>query len=328
MKKIPTLGILIVSALVLSFGLGAAYGATKFPEKPITLIVHSGAGGGSDIFARVLAAGNDKEKFFPVPVVVENKPGGSGAVAFAYVAGKKKDPYFMLTTVASFLTTPLMGRTPLSYKDFTPLASFAFDENVLVVNANSKFKSISDIVAEAKANPQKLTVTGSQAGAIESVCTYQFEKAAGIKLNYVSAGGGGSEPILQVLGGHIDMTVANPGEALEMQKAGKLRILAVFSEKRLALAPEIPTFKDLGFNVTGAANNRGISAPGGIPEEARKALEEGLFKYTKTEPWKKYVKDNMLTEAWMDSATYTKWLGEQNARYEAIYKEMGVLKKK
>ncbi len=328
MKKISPWSILIMLALLLSLGMGAAYGATKFPEKPITLIVHSGAGGGSDIFARVLAAANDKEKFFPEPIVVENKPGGSGAVAFAYVAGKKKDPYFILTSVASFLTTPLIGQSPLSYKDFTPIANFAFDENVLVVNANSKYKSVQDIVTEAKANPQKLTVTGSQAGAIESVCTYQFEKAAGIKLNYISGGGGGSEPIVQVLGGHIDMTVANPGEALELQRANKLRILAVFSEKRLALAPEIPTFKDLGYNVTGAANNRGISAPGGIPEDARKVLEAGLFKYSKSGPWKKYVTDNMLTEAWMDSATYSRWLGEQNARYEATYREMGVLKKK
>ena len=328
MKKISKWSILIMSVLLLSLGMDTAYGAAQFPEKPITLIVHSGAGGGSDIFARVLAAANDQVKFFPQPVVVENKPGGSGAVAFAYVAGKKKDPYYILTSVASFLTTPLMGKSPLSYKDFTPIANFGFDENVLVVNANSKFKSIKDIVAEAKANPQKLTVTGSQAGAIESVCTYQFEKAAGIKLNYVSAGGGGSEPILQVLGGHIDMTVANPGEALELQRAGKLRILAVFSVKRLALAPDLPTFKDLGYDVTGAANNRGIAAPGGIPEDARKALEAGLFKYSKSEPWKKYVKDNMLTEGWMDSATYGKWLGEQNSRYEAIYREMGVLKKK
>lgn len=328
MKKIPKLSILMMLALLLTMGMGAAYGAPAFPSKPITLIVHSGAGGGSDIFARVLAAANDKEKFFPQPVVVENKPGGSGAAAFAYVAGKKKDPYYILTSVASFLTTPLMGQSPLSYKDFTPIANFAFDENALVVNANSKYKSVKDIVTEAKANPQKLTVTGSQAGAIESICTYQFEKAAGIKLNYISAGGGGTEPILQVLGGHIDMTVANPGEALELQRANKLRILAVFSEKRLALAPEIPTFKDLGYNVTGAANNRGISAPGGIPEDARKVLEAGLFKYSKSEPWKKYVKDGMLTEAWMDSATFSKWLGEQNARYEAVYREMGVLKKK
>ena len=155
------------------------------------------------------------------------------------------------------------------------------------------------------------------------------EKAAGIKLNYISAGGGGAEPVVQLLGGHIDMTVANPGEALELQKANKVRVLGVFTEKRMALAPEIPTFIEQGFkNVTGVANPRGLSAPGGIPEDARKILEEGLSKYTKSEAWKKYVKDNMINDEWMGSAAYSKWLGEQNGRYEAVYKEMGLLKKK
>ena len=100
---------------VLLGGFGAyAYGAGKFPEKPVTIIVHAGAGGGSDIFSRTLAAGNDKDKFLPQPVVVENKPGGSGAIAFAYVAGKKRDPYFLVTAVTSFLTTPLQGLTPIT----------------------------------------------------------------------------------------------------------------------------------------------------------------------------------------------------------------------
>ena len=277
MKKISQWSILIMSVLLLSLGMGTAYGAAQFPEKPITLIVHSGAGGGSDIFARVLAAANDQVKFFPQPVVVENKPGGSGAVAFAYVAGKKKDPYYILTSVASFLTTPLMGKSPLSYKDFTPIANFGFDENVLVVNANSKFKSVKDIVTEAKANPQKLTVTGSQAGAIESVCTYQFEKAAGIKLNYVSAGGGGSEPILQVLGGHIDMTVANPGEALELQRAGKLRILAVFSVKRLALAAGPSHLQGSGIRRHRCSEQPRHRSPGGNPGGCPEGVGSGSF---------------------------------------------------
>ena len=146
--------VLIAFALVLSLGIGTAFGAAKFPEKAITLVVHAGPGGGSDIFARVLAAANDKHKLLPQPIVVENRPGGSGAVAFAYVAGKKGDPYFLLTTVASFLSTPLLGLSPITYRNFTPIANFAFDDNLLIVNVNSKFKSIKDIVTEAKANPQ------------------------------------------------------------------------------------------------------------------------------------------------------------------------------
>ena len=324
MKRFCRSNMLVGLALVLCLGWGVAHAA--FPEKHITLIVHSSAGGGADLFARTFAAANDKEKFFPQPIIVENKPGGGGAVSFAYVAGKKGDPYFLLTTVASFLTTPLMSGTPVNYKNFTPIASFANDENVLIVNANSKYKSLKDIAADAKANPKKLTLAGSFVGSIESIIAYQIEKAAGVKLNYIAAGGG-SDSVIQVLGGHIDMTVCNPGEALELQRANKIRIMGVFSTKRLVEAPNIPTFKEQGYDIEGAANNRGLCGPPGIPADARKILEAGLFKYSQSEPWKKYVKDNMLTEGWMDGVTYGKWLEDQNERYRAIYKEMGVVLK-
>jgi len=93
-----------------------------------------GAGGGSDIFARTLAAAADKNKLLPQPIVVENKPGGSGGIAFAYVAGKKNDPYYLLTAVTSFLTTPLMGLTPVRSQRLHPIANFAFDEYMLMVS--------------------------------------------------------------------------------------------------------------------------------------------------------------------------------------------------
>ena len=95
--------------------------------------------------------------------------------------------------------------------------------------------------------------------------------------------------------------LSNPGEALELYKAGKVRILGVFAEKRLAGAPDVPTLKEQGVNVI-YVQNRGLVAPADIPADARKVLEEAFFKYTKTETFKKYCKDNMLTEAWMDGA--------------------------
>jgi hypothetical protein len=114
--------------------------ATKFPEKPVTLVVHASAGGGSDIFARTLAAAFEKEKIWSQPIAVENRAGGSGAVAFAYVFGKKGDPYFLLTAVTSFMTTPMLQAATVNftYKDFTPIANFAFDEYMLMVKADSK----------------------------------------------------------------------------------------------------------------------------------------------------------------------------------------------
>ncbi len=327
MKNPYKLSVLFL-ALLLSSGpmAGTAFGASKFPEKPITLIVHAGAGGGSDIFSRTLAASVEKDKLLPHPLVVENKPGGSGAIAFAYVAGKKKDPYFLLTAVTSFMTTPLMGLTPVGLKDFTPIANFAFDEYMLMVAANSKYKTMKDIIADAKANPKKITAGGTQLGSSDSICAYLIEKAAGVQLNYIVFNSGG-EVNAAILGGHVDIAVSNPGEALELFKAGKVRLLGVFAEKRLAGAPDVPTMKEQGINAT-YVQNRGLVAPADIPADARKVVEDALFKYTKTETFKKYCKDNMLSEAWMDGAAFGKWLDEENARYAVIVKDMGLIKKK
>lgn len=327
MKNLHRVFVMFLVFLFVAAGAaGTAFAQGPFPVKPVTIIVHAGAGGGSDIFARTLASGFEKDKILPQPIVVENRPGGSGAIAFAYVAGKKKDPYFMVTAVTSFITTPLMGLTPVGIKDFTPIANLAFDEYMLMVGANSRFKSIKDIVAEAKANPKKLTVGGTQLGSSDSICTYLLEKEAGIKLNYIVFNSGG-EVNAALLGGHVDIAIANPGEELELYKAGKVRILGVYADKRLAGAPEVPTMKEQGINAV-YVQNRGLCAPADIPADARKVLEEALLKYTKTDTFKKYIKDNMLSEAYLDSAAFGKFLEEWNVKFAAILNEMGLIRKR
>jgi putative tricarboxylic transport membrane protein len=325
MKNLNKLSVWLLVVFIVSIGVGNALAAGKYPEKPITMIVHAAAGGGSDIFARTLSAGFEKDKLLPQPIVVENKPGGSGAIAFAYVAGKKKDPYFLLTAVTSFMTTPLMGLTPVGLKDFTPIANFAFDEYMLMVSPNSKYKSMKDIITEAKANPKMITAGGTQLGSSDSICVYLIEKAMGVQFNFIVFNGGG-EVNAALLGGHIQMAITNPGEALELYKAGKVKILGVFAEKRMAAAPEIPTMKEQGINTT-YVQNRGLVAPADIPADARKTLEEAFAKYMKTDIFKKYLADNMLSPAWMDGDTFGKWLDAENSRYAVIVKDMGLIKK-
>ena len=128
-------------------------------------------------------------------------------------------------------------------KDFTIIANFAFDEFTLVVNSGSKYKSVKEVIADAKANQKKITMGGTALGGADSIATYLIEKAAGVQFNYVVFNSGG-EVNAALLGGHIDMAVSNPGESLELFKAGKIRILGVFAEKRLAGAPDITTMKE------------------------------------------------------------------------------------
>ncbi len=319
------LSVLFVVVFIIATGAGSAFGA-GFPEKPITVVVAYSAGGGSDIFARMLASSVEKDKLLHKPLIVENKPGGSGGIGYGYVAGKRKDPYFLVTVTPSFLTTPLISNTPFNMKDFTPIANFAFDEFTLIVNAGSKYRSMKEVVADAKANPKKITMGGTALGGADSVAHYLIEKAAGIQFNYIVFNGGG-EVNAALLGGHIDLALSNPGESLELYKAGKIRILGVFAEKRLDGAPDIPTLKEQGVNVV-YVQNRGIVAPADIPAEARKVLEQAFFKYTQTEIFKKYSRDNMLTDAWLDGDAFRKFLEEWNARYAVILKDMGLIKKK
>lgn len=316
--------VLVLVAACLTLGIGNAYGAAKFPEKPITLVVHAAAGGGSDIFARTLAAVFEKERLLPQPIVVENKPGGSGAIAFAYVGGKKGDPYFLLTAVTSFLTTPILRKSQITPKDFTPIANFAFDEYMVIVKAGGKYKSMKDVLADAKSSPKKVTVGGTQLGSSDSICAYLIEKTAGVQLNFIVFNSGG-EVNAALMGGHIDLAVSNPGEALELAKAGKVLTLGVFAEKRLPGAPNVPTMKEQGLDAI-YVQNRGLVAPGGIPPDARKVLEDALLKYTKTQIYKDYIAEGMLSEAWMDGPTFGKWMEKEYARYQEVLKEMGLLK--
>jgi len=324
MKRHGTVAVGVWVALCLMLGFGEAQGAAKFPEKPITLVVHSAAGGGSDIFARTLSAAFDKEKLLPQPIVVENKPGGSGAIAFAYVGGKKGDPHFLLTAVTSFLTTPILRKSQITPKDFTPIANFAFDEYMVIVRADGKFKTMKDVVNAAKASPKKVTVGGTQLGSSDSICAYLIEKTAGVQLNFIVFNSGG-EVNAALMGGHIDLAVSNPGEALELAKAKKVLTLGVFAEKRLAGAPDVPTLKEQGIDAI-YVQNRGLVAPGGIPADARKVLEDALLKYTKTKIYKDYIEEGMLSEAWMDGPTFGKWNEQEYARYQMMLKEMGLLK--
>jgi putative tricarboxylic transport membrane protein len=195
---------------------------------------------------------------------------------------------------------------------------------MVIVKAGGKYKSMKDIVADAKANPKKVTVGGTQLGSSDSICAYLIEKTAGVQLNFIVFNSGG-EVNAALMGGHIDIAVANPGEALELAKAGKVLTLGVFAEKRLPGAPDVPTLKEQGLDAI-YVQNRGLVAPGGIPQDARKVLEDALLKYTKTGIYKDYIKENMLSEAWMDGPTFGKWMDGEYARYNSILKDMGLLK--
>jgi len=299
--------------------------AQKFLSKPIEFVCHAAAGGGSDIMARMMQSIIEKEKITTHPIAVVNRPGGGGGIGFAFVAGKKGDPHFWLTATTSFLTTPLLGKSKYNYKDFTALTNLAYDDFFVAVRNDLPYKSMKDVIEAAKKKPGDLKVGGTYAPGTDAITSHLIEKETGAKFNYIPFKSGG-EMMIALLGGHLEMTFPNPGEALAQMEAKKVRILGVTGEKRMELAPDIPTLREQGINVV-FQQFRSLAAPKGLSEEAIKYYDELFRKLANSKTWKeKYIKENMLTWDYKTSAeTYKLW-ESSNETYARVMKEMGIIK--
>lgn len=288
---------------------------STYPEKPFEMLVPMSAGGGSDVFIRQLVKVIEDNKLSPQPIVVVNKPGGSGSIGWSYVANDNKgNPYSLSTVSSSFYTGPLSGQSPVSYKDFTHIAALCIDPNLILVSADSKYQTLEELIEDAKANPGTISAGGSSGLSVDAIIFYALEKAAGVDMNYVPFGGGG-ELMVAVLGGHTTWGVLGPGEAEAQLEAGKMRALGVATEKRLGgKLSDIPTLKELGYDVV-LSQTRGIVAPAGISDEEVKFLENMFLKAAQTPEWKKFVADNYMEEVIMDSAEFTKVSEEINSMF-------------
>ena len=312
----------LISAVAL---LPADSQAQKFLNKPIEFVCHAAVGGGSDIMARFMQSVIEKEKLCPQPVAVVNRAGGGGAIAFAYVAGKKGDPHIWLTATTSFLTTPLLGKSKYNYKDFTPLANLAYDDFFITVRADSPYKTMKDLIEDAKKKPGQIRTGGTYAPGTDALISHLVEREAGVKFNYIPFKSGG-EAMVALLGGNLDMFYPNPGEALAQMEAKKVRILAVASEKRLEAAPDIATLRELGINAA-FQQVRSIAAPKDLPPEAVRYYEDLFRRLADSKTWKeKYIKENMLTWDFKNSAETGKLWESNNQSCATIMKEMGVIK--
>ena len=297
------------------------------PDKNLDFVVHASAGGGSDIQARTMEKVISDNKLYPRNLAVQNKVGGSGAVAFAYVANKKGDPYTWLTATTSFFTTPARGQVPLDpIKDFTMLARLSDDFFFVFVKQDSPFKTVQDIIDAAKKNPGKVMWGGTNVGSDDHIFYTQFAKATGTQFNFIPSPGGG-DVVTEVLGGHVDVASGNPGEVMAQVQAGKLRALVSSGDKRLPHYQDVPTLKESGINVV-YQQTRMIAAPAGLPAGVREYYAGMLKKMTQTQGWKDYISTNDQNEDWMEGATLDTYVSDTYSRLKALIVELGLVEKK
>ena len=281
--------------------------AQKYPSKTVEVVVPYAPGGGTDNLMRTITGIIDENKWSPVPLNVNNRAGGSGAIGYNYLINKKGDPHVIAGATPMIVSGKIEGRLPGNHRDaMTVLMIVAIDELMLSVRTESPYKTIDDFVKAAKAKPGGLTVGGTATLTEDHIFTYLFEKAAGIQLKYVPFNSGG-EVTAALMGGHIDAAVENPNEIVAQIESGKAKNLAVAAQKRLKDAADVPTFAERGYKFYWE-QMRGVVGPANMSPEAVKWWQDTLHKVVKTKKWQEdYIKRNLLTP--------TDWTGEQALKY-------------
>lgn len=300
--------------------------AQPYPSRPIELVSPTGAGGGSDLVARIVADIIGKEKLLPQPVVVINKPGGGGAVGQTYVASKRGDPYVFIQAAQGLISVPIRTGLDVGVEKFTTLGAIGFDLNSISVAENSPYRTLKDLVAAARDKPKTISVGITFPGGSAHSMMHRLEKLSGARFNLVSFKSG-TESVTAVMGGHIQATAENLGEVMGQVEVKKIRLLGVPSAKRLAGLPNVPTLKEQGFDIH-AGGMRGFVAPAGIPRDAAKMLEDTLAKVHKSAAWRDYMARNMYEDLYMNAEEMSKWLASQQAELTQFLTEMGLALKK
>jgi putative tricarboxylic transport membrane protein len=303
------------------------------PTKPVEFVVPAGTGGGADQMARLIQGVIVKNKLMQQPLIVVNKAGGAGAEGFLEIKGAKGNPHKIVITLSNLFTTPMATGVPFNWRDMTPLSMLALDQFVLWVNADAPYKTAQEYTAAVKAaGPNKIKMGGTGSKQEDQILTVGLGKSLDTKYIYVPFKGGG-EVAVQLVGGHIDSSVNNPIEAVAQWRAGKLRALCVFDDKRMDFKTkvtetqswnDIPTCKESGIP-TSYTMLRGIFMPPGVTKEQSDYYVNLLQKVRETPEWKDYMEKGAFNQTYMAGNDFKQWLEKAEVTHRDLMKEAGFL---
>jgi tripartite-type tricarboxylate transporter receptor subunit TctC len=303
--------------------------AQDYPSKPITMVVPFPPGGVAEIVGRPLAS--IMEKSLKQPIVLINRPGAGGAVGMASVAKGPADGYTVLMGLSSISIFPVsdrvQGRQPAyELRDFAPIALVTADPTVLVVRADGPYKTVKDFVDAAKANPGKINYSSSGVYGTLHVAMEIFADAAGIKLFHIPYQGG-APAVTALLGGQVEALASGPAAAIGQIKGGKMRALASWSTERLKLLPEIPTFKELGYDAEFYIWT-GIFVPVSTPPAVIQKLRTAVKDAATSEDFKAAMEKVSTPVAYLDAPEFAKYWERDAARLKTAVEKIGKVEEK
>jgi tripartite-type tricarboxylate transporter receptor subunit TctC len=302
--------------------LGGAALAQDYPTKPIRLVVGFGAGGGNDIFARIIQP--KLSELLGQPILVENKPGAGGTIAADFVAKSAPDGYtlYVGATGAMTISPAVFSKLPYeTLRDFAPVSMIADFPLLLTVNADAPVKTVQELVAYAKANPAKANYASSSPAF--QLPTEHFKQKTGApaeRINYKSSG----ESLTAVVSGEVLMAIADVPPIMGHLKAGRVRALAVTDKRRLADLPDVPTMAEAGVPDLEVRLWSGVFAPVGTPPAVVKKVEQAMMQTIKSPDVNARLKDLQVDPSGNSAEEFKRIVASELPRWAAIAKAANI----
>jgi tripartite-type tricarboxylate transporter receptor subunit TctC len=300
------------------WGAGAGSATAAWPEKQVELINPFGAGGAADVQARKLAEIISRD--LGQPMVVRNVTGAGGAIAYNEVNRAKADGYTLIWYSGAINTLSARKQIKFDYTDFEPISGIGVETIAISVNKTAPWNTFKEFIAFAKQNPGKIRIGNSGMGSVTHMVPVLMGLKTSAKVIHVPFGTGLA--VAALMGGKIEASSQHPAEILSQVKAGEVRVLAVSSEKRINLWPDVPTMKESGVDVV-FDQWRGFAAPKGTPKEAVEKLSAVIRKAVESKEWAEFTASVGSTPVYMDPAAFGKFVAEMDKLTKEIIAAAG-----
>jgi len=296
--------------------------AQEFPKKgPLEMTVLFPAGTSADVTARMLADGMSKA--LGQRVLVVNRQGAGGAIGYRYVASQKPDGYSLVWNSNSISTTYHFGLLPFDYQAFDAVARVLVESPVIAVRADSRWKTLNDLILEAKARPKLITVGHSGIGSHTHISLIALFHAAGVEVTEVPFGA--AQVVPSLIGGHVDALVQLPAALSGPVKQAQVRLLAALIPKRDPALPDVPTAKEQGFDVSVEAW-RGIAVPRGTPRSAVSILESAIRQAIESSEFQRGSENLFVRPAFMRAEDFSPLIAQEDAALARLMERVGLKK--
>jgi tripartite-type tricarboxylate transporter receptor subunit TctC len=303
------------------WGVGSGTAKEDWPAKQVDLVNPFGAGGAADIQARKLAEIISRD--LGEPLVVRNVTGAGGAIAYNEVHRAKPDGHTMIWYSGAINTLAARKQISFDYQAFEPIAGVGFETIAIAVNKTAPWKDFKEFIAYVKQNPGKVTVGNSGIGSVTHMVPVAMAAKIGAPVIHVPFGTGLA--VAALMGGKIDASSQHPAEILSQVKAGEVRVLAVSSEKRINLWPNVPTMKESGVDLV-FDQWRGFAAPKGTPKVVIDKMSAIVKKAVESKEWADFTASVGTTPQYIDPAAFAKFVAEQDKITREIMAAAGLTK--